>query len=201
MAALIPDRRTSYEQVAGFHNVESMSLAKDLNAVLWSDDHVLSVIAQADFGLKSVWTQLALRCFASAGRLSKGNFDLISAKLASWDYGVTVWNAATIIRAGAHAGWDAEKRPFRQCIALLAKSKERLPVRAQIAFETLKLLRRSTCGELRQSTVVQSILSAVGDRRAVAWMHRSLKQAFAVDFPSELFLAQELERWLASRIG
>ena len=201
MAAMKPDMRTLYEQVAGFHNVEAMSLARDLNAALWSDDHVLSFIAKTEFGVQTVWTQLALRCFGDAGRLSKDDFDLVSAELASWNYGVIVWNAATIIRAGAHAGWDPEMWPFRQCIALLAKSEERPPIRAQIAIETLKLLRRSTCSELRQSPIIQSVLSAVGDRQAVAWMHRNLKQAFAVDFPSALFLTPELEHWLASRIG
>jgi hypothetical protein len=201
LAAMKPDMRRSYEQVAGFHNVESMSLARDLNAVLWSDDHALSFIAKTEFGVKSVWTQLALRCFVDAGRLSKDDFDLVSAELASWNYGVIVWNAATIIRAGVHAGWDPERWPFRQCIALLAKSEERPPIRAQIALETLKLLRRSACSELRQSSIIQSVLSAVGDRQAVAWMHRSLEQAFAVDFPSALFLMPEFEHWLASRIA
>ena len=97
MAALPPEKRRVYEQVAGFHNVEAMSLAKNLNAVLWSDDLVLSFIAKADFDVKSVWTQLAVRCFVDAGLVSINDFNLVSTKLASWDYATIVWNPQTII--------------------------------------------------------------------------------------------------------
>jgi hypothetical protein len=67
VAGIEPEKRDAYERVAGFHNVEAMSPAKDLNAMLWSDDHLLAFIAKNDFDVECVWTQLILRRFVDAG--------------------------------------------------------------------------------------------------------------------------------------
>lgn len=198
VAAFPPEKREAYEQVFGFHNVEAMSLAKDVEGVLWSDDLVLALIAKTDFGVPTVWTQLGLRCFVDAGHLTIDDFNLVSAKLASLSYTEILWRAETIIRSGEHAEWDPQRWPFKQCIELIAKSPLSLPARAHIALACLKLLRQSSCIEWKQSPVIQAILDAIDDRRAVAWMYRKLNQVFMIDFQSAGFLRRELEYWLNS---
>ncbi len=198
LAAISPERRDAYEQVAGFHNVESMGVAKDLDAVLWSDDVVLSAIAKSDFNVKCVWTQLGLRCLVNTGHLTIETYNLVSAKLASWGYTQILWNPETIIRAAEYAKWDPQEWPLEQCIKLIPKSSLSLPAKARVALECLKLLRRSRCSAFLQSAVIQAILSGVGDRRAVTWMHGRLDNEFLIDFESAEFLRPELKYWLAS---
>lgn len=200
VASLSPKKRALYEKVVGFHNIEAICLAKDLGAVLWSDDHFNSLVAAADFGVRGVWTQLALKIFVAAANVSENDYHLVSAKLAAWKYGVITWNAFTIIRAGEFSQWDTETWPFKQCIALLSNSSLTLRLRADIALQSLKALRRSSCNELRQSAVIQALLTAIGDRRAVAWMHDRLDHVFALDFTSVRFLRPELVYWLNSHV-
>jgi hypothetical protein len=201
MAALAPERRRTYEQVVGFHNIESMSLAKEYDALLWSDDLVLGLIAQADFGVKRIWTQLALRCFVDSGSASIGDFNLGTAKLAAWDYVNTVWSPETVISAGHETHWETQEWPFKQCIDLIAKAPLPIAARARIALECLKLLRRTSCVELRQSAVIQAILTAVGNREAVVWMARHVNEEFALDRQSAMFLRPEFEYWLRSHLS
>jgi tetratricopeptide (TPR) repeat protein len=200
VAALPPERRDAYEKFAGFHNVESMSLVKDVGGALWTDDLVLSLIAETDFGVPTVWTQLGLRCFVDAGHLTIVDFALVSAKLASWSYTAIIWKAETIIQSGEHAEWDPQRWPLKQCIKLIAKARLDLPARARIALACLKLLRQSSCIELKQSPVIQAILDAIRDRQAVAWMYNRLDQVFMIDFQSADFLRLELEYWLNSHL-
>ena len=111
VAALDPEKRKDLEQVAGYHNVESVCLAKELGAVLWTDDLGLSLIAKTEFGVNSVWTQLALRCFVDGSHFTMEDFNLVSAKLAAWNYTDILWNADTIISAGEYVNWDIQPLP------------------------------------------------------------------------------------------
>jgi hypothetical protein len=129
------------------------------------------------------------------------DFNLVSAKLASWDYSAIIWSAETIIASGVHAEWAPQKWPFKQCMDLIAKAALPLPAKARIALTCLKLLRQSSCSELRQSPVIQAILDALGDRPAVVWMYNRLDQVFAIDFQSAHFLRPELEYWLNSHLA
>jgi hypothetical protein len=199
LPALSPEKRDLYEKAMGFHNLESMSLAKDLGAVLWTDDAALSFVAQGDFGVNVVWTQLALRVFVDAG-LGADDYNLVSAKLASWKYQVTIWDAATIIRAGEHAAWDTQAWPFKQCIELIGGSGLEPLDRARIALSALKRLRRSACAELRQSAIVRAFLNAVRNRQSVIWMFRRLDAEFGLDWPSAAFLRAEIKYWFDSNL-
>lgn len=51
VAAMSPEKRDLFERVAGFHNIEALNLAKDLNAIFWSDDSMLALIAKAEYGV------------------------------------------------------------------------------------------------------------------------------------------------------
>jgi len=196
VAAIPPETRKLYEQVAGVHNVESMSLAKDLNALLWTDDVVLSFIAKADFEVTSMWTQLGLRCFVDARHLTIDDFELVTAKLASWNYSAIIWKPATIIKAGEHASWTPQQPPFKQCIELIANAGLTLPEKSRFSLEFLMLLRRSSCPALKQTAVILAILKAIGNRNVVLWMFGRLDQVFALDPESADFLRHNLKYWL-----
>ena len=171
LADLDPEKRDKYEKLVGLHNVESMSVAKDHNAVLWTDDVVVGYIGTTDFGVPTTWTQLALRCLVESGSVSIHNYNLVTAKLASWNYGSTIWNSATIIAAGMKAEWKPDAWPLSQCIALIEKPDLPLPTKVGIVVEFLTRLRRSECIELKQPAVIYAVLNALESPSAVRWIH------------------------------
>jgi hypothetical protein len=199
VADIPPEKRNQSTELLGLYNLEAISVAKDRNAVLWIDDLVVGFVANADFGVKSMWTQLMLRCFVYTGSMSIADFNLVTAKLAAWNYVNILWNPETIIAAGIAADWKMDSWPLSQCLALIAKSPLSPQARVQIVIEFWRLLRHSECGELRQTPIIQATLDAIGDARAVRWLLQRIDQIFALDLESALFIRPELVYWLRTR--
>jgi tetratricopeptide (TPR) repeat protein len=201
VAAIEPVKRKAFEDVIGHHHLEAMSLAKDAGAILWSDDLVISLIAAADFGVQCVWTQLQIKRFTNAGIVSVDDFNSVSCRLVAWHYVNTIWNAETVIKSGELADWDPQKWPFKQSVKLFATLPTSLVERAGLALATIQLLRRSSCNPLRQSPIIQSILTAIGSRDVVLLMRRQLGSIFGLDVVSAAFVQPELDYWLLSHFG
>ncbi len=199
IAQLDPKRREKYVTVCGFHTLETISVAKDENALLWTDDHFVAVVANIDFGVKRIWTQLAFKTLEYAKRLDDNAYSELTAKLAAWNYIATVWNPQDLIAAGNLCDWDVNAWPLKQCIRLIGTCPVPLAGRARLAIDFFRLLRRSSCIELKQSAVIQATLHSLGNVVAVRWILRQLDQFFRVDFPSAEFLKTELLYWLQLR--
>ena len=176
-----------------------MSVARDHEAVLWSDDVVVGFVGKTDFGVTNVWTQIALRCFANCGLMLLEDFNLATAKLAAWDYMNITWNPETIIAAGIEAKWKTDTWPLSQCLALIETSTLHISVKVHTVAQFLQLLRRSDCIEMNQSAVIQATLNSLGDARAVRWILRRLDHLFGIDIPSAEFVCLELKYWLRLR--
>lgn len=199
VAALDPGKRKRYGRFLGVHNLESISVAKDEGAVLWTDDVVVGLVGSAEFGVSSIWTQLALRCGVLSGSVPLEEFNRVTAKLAGWDYVSIVWTPETIIAAGAQAEWDVRAWPLSRCLGLLRTSEANISAKVQVIVEFLQLLRRSDCNELKQGAVIQAALDALDDAEAVRWVLRRVDEIFGVDIPSAEFVRIELEYWLRLR--
>lgn len=199
VAKLDPKRREQYIQLCGLHTLESMSIAKDEDALLWTDDLFVGLLAGNDFGVKRVWTQLVFKVLESEKRIDGDTYSEITAKLAAWNYITTVFNPQDVIAAGRLCDWDVQQWPLRQCIRLIGTCPLPLLDKARLAVEVLRLLRQSACIELRQSPIVHAVLDSVGDARAVRWMLRRLDQLFPIDIHSAQFLGFELSYWLRLR--
>ncbi len=200
VAKIDPKKRELYEHVLGMHNLETIGVASECDGVLWSDDVVVGFIGKSDFGVGHVWTQLALKRFHMGGSVQAAEYNLITAKLLSWQYSTIIWNAHTLIAAGEEAKWDSEAWPLKQCFALVRKSRHQGVVNARIVFEFFKLLRRSSCIELKQSFVIRAALDALGSPRATRWMLERIHTMFLVDIASAEFVQLELQFWLRSRL-
>jgi hypothetical protein len=201
IAAIEPSRRNAYERVAGFHNLEAVGLAKELDAALWADDIVLAFIGKAEFGLNIIWTQLALKSNADAGIVSVDAYNRASAKLVGHRYESTVWNVDTIIQAGEMAGWDAKVWPFRECMNLLSLPNMTSARRARLLLGTLRSLRGSSCPSLMQSAVTQALLTAVRNPALIAAMYDRLDDLFGRDFLLAEFFAPEFLYWLKHHLS
>ncbi len=200
IASIDPEKRNLYKEALGMHNLEAIGVASESDGVLWSDDVVVGFASKDDFGVDHVWTQLALRRFQLMGAMTAPAYDLATAKLASWSYAAIVWNANTLIAASEEAKWDAEAWPLKHCLALIQKSEDGGITNPQIVLEFIKLLRRSSCIELRQSVVIQATLDAIGSVQAVRWMLRKIDTMFMVDITSAEFVRLELQYWLSRKV-
>ena len=199
LAELDPKRRELYIHACGLDTLESMSLARDENALLWTDDLFVAVLAEVDFSVKRIWTQLAFSVFKNAERIGDDTYSDITAKLAAWNYVATVWNSQDVITAGELCDWDVNQWPLKQFLRLIGTCQLPPSGRADLALDVFRLLRRSACIELKQSAVIQAVLDAVGSTSAVEWMLQRLDQSFRIDFPSAEFLKLELSYWLRLR--
>lgn len=200
VAKIDPQKRKLYEKSLGVHNLESIGVASECSGVLWSDDLVVGFICQTDFGIDHVWTQLALRRFLFSGSLTATEYELLTAKLMSWNYTSIVWNAQTLIAAGEEANWDVEAWPLKQCLGLVGNSGPQGILNAHIVLEFIKLLRRSSCIELKQGAVIRAALDSLGTPRMVRWMLGRLNSVFPIDYSSVEFVQLELQYWLSNKL-
>ena len=86
LAALDPEKRAAMIKMLGHHGAESVVLASEPGRVLWTDDFVLSALAQNEFGARRAWTQIYLQALAETGAIDAKVFFEGSAKLAAYGY-------------------------------------------------------------------------------------------------------------------
>ena len=97
VAELAPDRRELYIEFVGYHTLEAMCLAKDKEAVLWTDDFVAGSLVQVEFQVDRTWTQLQLKIALKKGGIDEDDFEQASAKLVGWKYINTTWSGRTLL--------------------------------------------------------------------------------------------------------
>jgi len=196
VAEIDPSRRDLYSKACGHHTLEALSLAKDEDAVLWTDDRLVGMLAEADFGLSRAWTQLAFKSLEISGKISSEIYSETTAKLAAWGYIATIWSAQDIIAAGKLSGWDAKAWPLKQCIQLINLSEMSSPKKARIALDFFRMLSRSDCLKIKQTAIIQATLNALNSIRGTQWILENLDHSFGLDVPSEEFYKLELAYWL-----
>lgn len=199
VAQIEPEKREKDTELVGSHTLESLSVAKDHGAVVWSDDQVTSYLSIEHFGVPIVRTQIALKIGVETDSVSPVDFIISTAKLVALSYSNVEWNASTIIAAGIAANWNPESWPYPQCLRAIAKLDMNGVDKKQITIEFLKLLRRSNCFVLKQSAVIQSFLNEIGDNETVRDILRYIDLIFGIDVQSATFIKYELSYWLKLR--
>ena len=178
LANLDPKRREQYIKMCGLHSLESVSLAREENALLWTDDLFVAMLGDAEFGVRRIWSQLAFKVLEDAQRIASTTYSEITAKLAAWNYNVTIWRPEDVISAGNLCEWDVGRWPLKQCIGLFGKCPLPPLGRAQLTVEFFRLLRRSSCSQLRQSSVVQAALDSLETRPPSSGFGNALTSSF-----------------------
>lgn len=194
VSQLSRERREDYADVCGRGTLEALSAAKDNTASFWTDDIFIGIVAEGDFGLQRVWTQLVFGVLKNGGRITAETYSKITIQLAAWNYVNTIWFPEDVIAGGDLSEWDVNKWPLRQSIRLIGQCP--IQYRGRIALDCIRLLRRSSCGELRQSAVIQAILSSVKSVSIVEWMLQNIDREFPIDIPFANFVRWELGYWL-----
>ncbi|TWT48953.1 PIN domain-containing protein [Botrimarina hoheduenensis] len=68
-AALAPERRSLFESVLGIPALDSICVAAERDAVLWTDERSVGEIATTEFACERVWTQACLSGLLDAERI------------------------------------------------------------------------------------------------------------------------------------
>lgn len=191
-----PQRRALYEQAIGEPSLDAICSAKARNALLWTDDRIVGVAAEAEYSLQRVWTQSAFNSLLRHGLISQDELERVTVQLLDWNYVSTVWHAHDILKAAEVANWDTSARPFTRAINVLRHSSMPIASRARIVGQLLKELQDSTCPLFRQTGIIQSALTALESAAAVMWLKKRLPQFFGLDVLGAEFVRHELEYWL-----
>jgi hypothetical protein len=89
---------------------ESVEIAKARDAVLWTDDHVISELATLETGCKCAWTQIVCKCALFRDQLDMNQ--RASIYLLSLKYDATFFTYDDAIWAAEQARWNANSPPF-----------------------------------------------------------------------------------------
>jgi hypothetical protein len=106
LAELDPTRREQFVEVFGQHGIESMLLASEPGRMLWTDDQILGVIGEKEFGVKRVWTQVLLYSAAESGRIDWETFNSASSTLRAAGYIFTWWTPNVLISVANRVEWN-----------------------------------------------------------------------------------------------
>ncbi|PHQ33673.1 PIN domain-containing protein [Rhodopirellula bahusiensis] len=200
MVNLAPKKRKLYGEFIGLHSLDSIGIAVDEHSLLWTDDFCTAMIAETDFGVDRIWTQLLLRAFLANGSPATPQlYSEMVAKLAGWNYVSTVWNNEDVVAAGELCNWDINTWPLKQCLRLFRSLRMPRSAKARHMLDFFRQLRRSSCVEFKQTTIVQSTLNELNCAATVRLMIRHVDQFFPIDFPSASFLKEEFIYWAKLR--
>jgi tetratricopeptide (TPR) repeat protein len=177
LASVEPDKREALENFFGPYGAESIILAGEPTAILWTDDLIQAQIAAQEFGCHRVWTQLLLGYLAEAGLVTVQEYTEASAKLLGMEFVATQFDGNTMIAAFRLAGWSADERPAKQIVSLFSNPGADLQglLRALVGF-AIALYREPILGELK-CAVTKVLLRALAQRPEAMPLLTSIRKA------------------------
>jgi hypothetical protein len=195
-AALSPKKRSELDQVLGRRNLESMMLAGEAGAVLWTDDLIVGFIARSDFQASRVWTQVVLHEFVQQQAMSPPAFEQATARLVGWHYNATQMSAATLVAAGEIAEWNCTRWPVPQVMEPLGNVDLPVVNRLSMAAMAIRAVwQREDTGDARQGFLL-AVLSGIRSVRNVQRLLAHVPHLFGLDFFSADEVADYIRYWL-----
>jgi tetratricopeptide (TPR) repeat protein len=116
LASLEPERREALLRAFGQHGAESIVIASQPGRALWTDDYVVAQLAQKEFGVRRVWTQLFLQTLAESSTIDGEIFFEASAKLVGYGYYFTSLNLSALLAAYRISDGNPDKWPLQQAL-------------------------------------------------------------------------------------
>jgi len=203
LASVRPEPRKVLIEAFGQYGAESIALASNPGRVLWSDDRLLRGTARGEFGVRSVWTQVALEAVVSAGMCDADVYFEASAKLLGWGYYFTRVNLQTLIKAGSLADWNPAHWPLGQALNSFALETVELPDLVKLASGLMRCVYTEVPLPERRQAIVVVLLERLGGRRDGLSGLVALKKVLPIAFGLNAIGAGEamnvIEAWLASR--
>jgi len=205
LAAVPTDKREFLTKVAGEHGAQSIILASAVGNVLWTDDFAIAALAAHEFGVRRVWTQVALQERTEAGAIRPELLIEATAKLLGWRYYFTSTGVPALARAGAIAEWNPDRWPLKGGLEVFSDRgiTTKDVVSLAISF-ILQYTGEVALPEVRDVVTVRILerLSSRGEGlMPVGMLLRALPAAFGLNVLRATELVRVASAWLTSKRG
>jgi tetratricopeptide (TPR) repeat protein len=200
-AELEPPRREQLVRTLGRHNLDSILLASESDAVLWTDDLILAIVGRTDFRCQSVWMQATLIVLQQEGTISQQEYNRAIAKLLGWHYHGVMWNADTLLAAAEIAEWRMDRWPVPQVMRGLGDREANFLDRIRIAAEAIRTVWRLDLSSLRKQSFLFAVLAGIRSISLVRRLLQAIPMIFSVDVHSAFEVADCISVWLRYPTG
>lgn len=198
-----PERRKLVSDFFGWHGAQSIDLATEPGAVLWSDDFAVAHFAIRDWGARAVCTQMVGRFCNERGLLPDDSYATLGAKLVGAGYDFTSVNAAILRKSGALADWRTDRWPLRQAIRYAARGDLHPEFSARVALPLLvagyQNLALPQSREQLATNIFETIAGRPDAKRVFQIVGRDLQQAFGLDLLNQERAQHTFRAWVRSR--
>lgn len=180
LVALEPDRREELVEAFGREGAESILLATEQARVLWTDDHVVAGLAQGQYKVRRVWTQVALHASADWGKLDWQVFNRDAAILRASGYEFTWWNPDVFETAANEANWDKSSYLLRPLLDDLGSPTIMCEARLLLSATVIRSCYGSRLTPVPRNAFVVTVLSRLArledDQSAAATIYQILRR-------------------------
>jgi hypothetical protein len=203
LALISPEKRQFLVKAVGEPGAQSLILASTPGRILWTDDYAVAVLAMHEFGVRRVWTQVALQDRAEAMAIKPDVFIEATAKLLGWRYYFTSASVPALGRAGSLASWNPDMWPLKGAMEVF--SDRAIATRDVLQIALSFMLHFSVEAVLSQtrSNLTIRILENLANRgeglAPISALLRALPLAFGLNVIRAVELAQVVRGWIASR--
>lgn len=158
------DKRDELYKLFGISSIDSILIAKQENALLYSDDERLRSFALGSYKIQGVWTQAVLENLLNLGLLSNEKYQISLIRMVNSNYVFTSINSDTLIEATKQSHWKAD-RDFMKIVSLLHGEKcDDIPAIIVITDYIQKLLNQPIFIDDPQNICFVLLDSAIKDR-------------------------------------
>lgn len=198
------EQRKHLEELIGSSFIESILIASEPGAILYSDDERFRSLAKGEFDTDGVWTQVLLMQCMEEGILSKEKYNDMVIRLATLSYRHTSIDAGVLIEAAKQSEW-LPKPPYTTVLKILggqySDEKSALIVGTNFLYE---LWKQPPILIQKRDQIILSILNALTSRRnpriIISKLAKMLERKFYLIQPALQEVFSIIKAWEKTRI-
>jgi hypothetical protein len=203
LAYLDPEERKALVTRFGNHGAQSIMLATPPGFILWTDDQILALVAKQRFGVRRIWTQVALQWRAKEGTVDPALFYDATCRLFGWEYFFTSPNTPALLRAVEIAKSNPTSWPLHQGLRLLTSEAIAVRDAAGLAADFILSLYRQSREFQANTAILVALLERLSSRADGGVIIRSIRNATPIMFGVDLIACDEvietMDAWLAGK--
>ncbi len=159
-----PDKKREYYSIIGQASHDTILLASQENALLYSDDGLVQGIANELYGVKSVWTQFLLSDLVLENENTKSHLDDTAITLLRSHYYPPVISAEILFNAAKKAHWE-DFSPLTESLQLIGDSRLNLDFSIRVGADfVIKLWLRRVDSNSRKYLLLK-VLKVITNQR------------------------------------
>jgi hypothetical protein len=186
-------------QFFGRDSAESIAVAQQLHASIWTDDRLVAEAAKAHTSVERIWSEVLFQWGTDIGRIDGKRRDALIARLVRIGYRHTRLFPDVAVAMASEAGWDFRREPFRTAIDWIGEAGVDADSIQSLAEVLLPKVYGIPNKMLANMTSV-NLIGSIGKRRDGRHIIRNLRRRAGIycgmDFTTENRLRQDLDIWL-----